>query len=240
MTNVVLFSGGPDSLITLRKIRQFAQDVVPVYFDLGHVYAKQEKAAIAQLAPETIQYSFLRSLGETEESDAYMPHRNAHLIIGATKALGECVLATIWLTVQKDELTVSDRSMEFLTSMNTTLRCLTGKAVSVETPWATVDKTDMVAWFLQSGGKEVDLRRSWSCYKSGPVQCGNCAACFRRYVAFKLNGIEEEYDQRPWLSATADAYRAKALEGTYSPERSRRILDALGDSSHVQSRGAEG
>lgn len=240
MKHIVLVSGGPDSHITLRKVRSLSKTVVPVYCDLGHVYAIQEMKALALTCPEAIVCNVLRGLGEWEDDDAYIPHRNAHLCLAASKYIGDAPQATVWLSVQKDELAVSDRSLEFMVSMSSTLALLTRKSVSIQTPWLSADKTDMVAWFLQSGGAVEELLWTWSCYKGDVRQCGDCPACFRRYVAFSANGIKEKYKQHPLKSPTGLAYKAKALEGTYSPARSRRILAAFGEKTDDHTGGSEG
>lgn len=233
MKHVVLYSGGPDSLITLAKVRQAygPKDVASVYCDLSHKYGEAEFKAISETEPLTAIVTSLMSLGELERHDAFIPARNAYLCLAAARYLdGE--RGIIWLTVQKDELDLSDRSPLFLQRMSDLMGVLYPGA-AVTTPWIEMDKTQMVRWYLDAGQGVEALRKTWSCYKGQyPVQCGDCPACVRRYIAFSINGIEEEYAQDPRDSPTGKDYVARAWKGTYSPARNQRILAALGDRSH--------
>lgn len=233
MKHVVLYSGGPDSLITLAKVRKVYGDpaVVPVYCNLGHRYLASEQEAIAYTEPKTVMLDELQGLGKSEEADAFIPGRNAHLCLLAAKLL-DGGRGTVWLTVQKDETSLNDRSPVFLGLMSTLLSVLYPGA-SVATPWADSDKTEMVKWYLDAGHSVERLLNTWSCYHGRyPIQCGNCSACVRRFIAFSLNGLEEHsYEQDPRESPVGKDYVDRARRGAYSPERNTRILSALGDRS---------
>jgi len=234
--HVVLFSGGVDSLITLRYAQSISREMIdgvtPVYCRLGHRYEAEELKAVRDILPGGINIDrSLSGLGSIEDSKANIPSRNGHLILAALRHSfayfgGEIY---IWLTVQKDELDIPDRSPEFLDRMSKVCSVLSRKRVTVRTPWERMDKTDMVRWYLESAYSEEDLRKTWACYwpSASGDQCGNCPACIRRYIAFYLNGIHEEYLQDPRKSMTAQSYIKKANDGVYSKERCRRILEAF-------------
>lgn len=234
--HIVLFSGGVDSLITLRYAQSISRGmndcVTPVYCRLGHRYEAEELKAVMDISRGGINIDkSLSGLGSIEDSKANIPGRNGHLILAALRHSFEFFGSEvyIWITVQKDELSIPDRSPEFLDQMSRVCSVLSGRRVTVRTPWRDLDKTDMVRWYIERAYSEDDLRKTWACYwpSAGGDQCGNCPACIRRYIAFSLNGIHEGYLQDPKTSMTARMYVQKAKEGVYSKERCRRILEAL-------------
>jgi 7-cyano-7-deazaguanine synthase in queuosine biosynthesis len=234
--HIVLFSGGVDSLITLRYAQSISREmmdcVTPVYCCLGHRYEAEEFRAVTDILHGRVNIDkSLSGLGLIEDSQANIPSRNGHLILAALRHSLEYFSGEvyIWLTVQKDELSIPDRSPEFLDRMSGACSVLSGRRVTVRTPWRGLDKTDMVRWYIERAYSEDDLRKTWACYwpSAGGDQCGNCPACIRRYIAFSLNGVHEGYLQDPRRSATAQMYIQKAKDGAYSKERCRRILEAL-------------
>lgn len=237
MRCVVLYSGGPDSFITLRWAQRstelgFAR-VVPIYFDLGHRYNEMERAAIAATAPGTMVSGVLSGLGRWEEDDAFIFARNAFLVLAAARFVPDQEPGTIALTVQEDELSLADRSPEFLERMAELVSTLHPPGLKVMTPWLQHDKTDMVAWYLEQGLPVSELMSTRSCYRGSSLllQCGNCAACIRRYIAFSSNHIEEEYRQDPRQGTMAREYVDRARRGEYSPKRRQRIMSTLGSGS---------
>lgn len=233
VNHIVLYSGGVDSFITLRyvfqKMREKIDTVTPVYFRLGHRYQKQEEEAAKKTVGAVNIDDTLSGLGLIETEDAHIDSRNAHLVLASLKYIRSYDRdVIIWLTVQEDELEIPDRSMEFFEKMTALCQVLTRSNVQVVTPWEHSDKTDMVRWYLENDNREEDLRSTWACYwGKGDVQCGSCPACIRRHIAFRLNGISEEYRMDPQESLCADRYREGAKNGLYSEKRSKRILEAL-------------
>lgn len=231
---VVLMSGGPDSLITLRWVESHpsSSDVMPLYVDVGNRYGDSEWAALCRISRRTGEVfhavQVLQSLGQWEDSDAHIFGRNAFLTMVAAKYLPKG--GWIFLTVQKDELDIPDRTPEFLEHMGVLLSGLAKHPITVSSPWLSSDKTDMVKWYLDSGYSKQDLLDTTSCYKRlrGLLQCGDCPACIRRFIAFSLNGLEESYNIDPRKSETAKVYVDRAREGTYSLDRCQRILSAFG------------
>lgn len=234
--HIVLFSGGVDSLVTLRYAQSISRKMIdwvtPVYCCLGHRYEREELEVVTDITRGKINIDrSLSGLGYIEDAQAHIPARNGHLVLAALRHSLEHFNGEvyIWLTVQKDELSIPDRTPEFLDRMSKVCTVLIGKRVTVRTPWIDMDKTDMVRWYLERAYSEEDLRKTWACYwpSAGGDPCGDCPACLRRYIAFSLNGIHEKYLQDPKLSSTARGYLQRAKEGLFSEERCRRLLEAL-------------
>jgi 7-cyano-7-deazaguanine synthase in queuosine biosynthesis len=226
--HIVLFSGGMDSYITLKYVaKDSPADLTALYFHLSHRYEEMESRAASFLWWETVHDSSLASLGKLEDQGAYIPARNAHLIMSAIRYLQKDRKGVIWLTVQEDEMSIPDRSIAFMDGISDVASELHGEEVLVKTPWMSKDKTDMVRWYLDNGYQKERLLDTWSCYTRGGRPCGQCAACIRRYIALSLNGIHEEYILNPKHSSLADEYRLRASRGEYSDKRCERIRRAL-------------
>jgi 7-cyano-7-deazaguanine synthase in queuosine biosynthesis len=240
---IVLYSGGPDSYISSKWAQKAYTEVEILYYVLGHRYQIQELDAIKNTILTTRVQGDLSFMGRWETEDSFIYARNAFLVMAASRKLGSIEPGTIILTVQEDEMDMADRSKEFLKLMSKLITQLRGATTIVISPWETMDKTDMVRWYLKQGYDKRPLCDTHSCYSPEIVEtelskklgilgeklpCGNCPACFRRAVAFKLNGIEERYAQDPLASDTAKKYYRRAKEGKYSEKRCQRIFDALG------------
>lgn len=241
---VVLYSGGPDSYLTFKWAQaQEHKSLLSMYVQLGHRYQNHEVDAVLATIPTTSFEMCLQWLGSWEEADAHIFGRNAFLCLVAAKRLPPNEEGIILLTVQKDELEIPDRTPEFMAHMSEVLSTLKGSRILVETPWWSQDKTDMVGWYLANypKDKEEELFKTFSCYRpmeiSDPdqrsfvgktfLQCGDCPACFRRAVAFSLNGLIEPYAEHPFQSKTSKEYAKRVIAGKYSKDRGRRIMDAI-------------
>lgn len=230
MKHVILSSGGLDSFITIRYVKEVLMGPLDylevVYVPLEHRYQEQEMQAVISTYPNTSVLVGLRDLGSLEESDANIWCRNAFLSLLAAKQIGNSY-GKIWLTVQKDELSLPDRSPAFFKAMSELLKSLEINAF-VDTPWWNHDKEEIVAWYLKSGGSVEELKKTHSCYSPKELPCGTCAACVRRFIAMTLNGIYEEYCVDPRLTKLGAEYVQRAKDGVYSPERCKKTLLALG------------
>jgi 7-cyano-7-deazaguanine synthase in queuosine biosynthesis len=233
--HIVLYSGGMDSYITYKYVGRSSGDndiVYPVYFSLGHRYEHQELAAVANTLGSKVMRDFtLKGLGKVEDYFAHIPGRNAHLVLASLKyAVVKSSKVFVWLTVQKDEMSIPDRSEEFFEKMSEVCSVLVGSEVLVATPFRDMDKADMVAWYLSKGYSVDELLSTWACYNSTSyIPCGECSACIRRYIALSINGLSEEYRIDPLSSSLADSYRKAAKLGEYSEQRCGRILEVLGE-----------
>ena len=224
MKDVVLFSGGMDSLIAWEIVGRPAA----LYVDLGHKYAAVEWQRCQEIIADT-QYFDLKTIGsQFEMPNAEIPLRNLYLAMVAAN-LG---YDRIWLSVQRNEMNIPDRTPEFFSMASALLTDLKGKPISVRTPVGEIDKVEMVEWYVEHG-KDVDaLKRTWACYQPVTVDdhqehCGDCPACFRRFVAMKLNGIVEDWHHKVPNTQTANEYKLRAQAGEYPEDRARQILEAL-------------
>jgi 7-cyano-7-deazaguanine synthase in queuosine biosynthesis len=178
----------------------------------------------------TINVVDMRSVGSMfEEEDATIPQRNMYLAMVAAN-LG---YTDINIIAQKEERSIPDRSASFFRMASEVITYLTGRPTKVSSPFADMDKIDMVRWYIDNLKDMKALEGTWACYtpvRSGLHRepCGNCPACFRRFNALILNGYHEQWFFRLKKSKVVAEYYLRAKKGThYSTERSAKILAAI-------------
>jgi 7-cyano-7-deazaguanine synthase in queuosine biosynthesis len=159
-------------------------------------------------------------MGGYEKVDAEIPMRNLLLSMLAVLEGAD----KVWLVCQSDEMSIPDRSERFFKDSSDLISFLVGRRVVVDTPFRTMDKTDMVAWYGKSGNKIEDLLQTVGCYsyENGYGHCGNCPACFRRWVALMNNDILPGYDLSEDIK---DFYRE--VFSTYFEKRQSRMKEWL-------------
>lgn len=234
--NIVLFSGGMDSLITAQSLHVVNALDQLVYCNIGHKYSSVESARALNLAHNiysNIPMVILNNidLGLYERSNAHIPLRNMYLIMNAVNygllKFPDDELS-LWLTVQKDETSIPDRTPYFFSMMTSLMSEHAEKFALVQSPFFEMDKTSMVGYYLQklNGTKDILVNHSYSCFVGGEIECGDCPACFRKWVALKNNGIDGNFNVNPLLSKTAERY-VKELDH-YPLSRQSRIKQAMG------------
>jgi len=216
-TDVLLFSGGMDSFIAYH----FLGKLDTIYVRLWHKYQEAEVERVMSLIPETLQVDF--PLGQFEKADAEIPMRNLYLAMIAVNH----GYSHVHLIVQRDEMTIPDRTISFLGSASRLLTSLVGRNILISTPFQNLDKVAMVHWYLKQGLSVSELTSTWACYQRTDEHCGACPACFRRFVAFRLNGIKEDWHNKIFHSEIALLYQERAKSGHYSLKRAQHILEAL-------------
>jgi 7-cyano-7-deazaguanine synthase in queuosine biosynthesis len=218
--DILLFSGGMDSFIAWYYLGK------PhcLYVDLGHRYAVRERLAIDKLQkaiPDLdVTFDNRLVLGDVEQPDAFIPMRNAFLA-----EIGALYSYNIWLVAQKGEMTIPDRSPEFFKGISKLTSMLREQTIKVDTPFKDMTKVDMVAWYRSKGLPIDNLLMTSSCYHGN--NCGQCSACFRRFIALELNGLGEKYLVDPWTTPLAKEYLHKAKTGRYEQDRAEEIIAVL-------------
>lgn len=214
---ILLFSGGLDSYIGWHYLNK----PKTLYCDLGHRYAAHELEMVGKLVPTTIIDSRL-NLADWEAKDANIPLRNAFLIMIASKYDRDVVLV-----VQRGEMNIPDRSVHFFNQFGEWLTFLWEDKCTISTPFFHMTKTEMVEWYLNAGLPKDELLSTRSCYSPGDLPCGNCAACFRRWVAFTNNDLSEEYENDIKEFSGIPDYVNKMKLKKYDERRTEETFAAL-------------
>jgi len=219
---VFLFSGGMDSLIGVL----YTGCERLLYVRLGHRYQFWEEWAAKRVADELglwVEVVNGPEMTAYERPDAWIPGRNLALAF-----MGAVEHDRVWLALQKGETDLADRSPDFCLVVSGIFTSLFGRQVVVDSPFWHMDKQEMVAWYLTQGMNLAMLRLSRSCFSGGERECGDCPACFRKFVALAYNGIECEdwFVTSPRESATARDYQERL--GQYSEHRQEAMCKVMG------------
>ena len=214
---ILLFSGGLDSYIAWHYLNK----PKTLYVDLGHRYAAHEIEMVQKLLPDTAIDTRL-NLAQFEERDANIRLRNCFLVMVASYYDKDVVLV-----VQKGELNIPDRSVKFFNFYSDFLTDMWEQRVTVSTPFFHMTKTEMVRWYLDEGLDPDVLLSTRSCYSPDDNPCGNCAACFRRWVALINNDLSEEYTNDITKYSNIRDYIQKMNKGWYDKKRTKETFDAL-------------
>jgi 7-cyano-7-deazaguanine synthase len=77
--------------------------------------------------------------------------------------------------------------------MNTAIYEGSGKQLTIEAPFISLNKAGVVKKGLELG---APYELTWSCYEGHEKACGRCGTCIDRMKAFELNGMTDpiEYE----------------------------------------------
>ena len=193
---IFLTSSGVDSFCMWRLVNKNYQNPEVVYFCLGHKYQDIERETLQKLSKvcsfNVKEVDFIK-LGDFEKENAYIPYRNLLLFCGAGLLDADKVL----LGSLRGEYS-KDKSNRFMKESSRLLSFVDERQIELINPIGKYTKTQLVRKFLNVFPDELEyLKMTHSCYKD-KRRCGQCMACFRRWVAFYNNGIEESYLNPPW------------------------------------------
>lgn len=195
---ILLFSGGTDSFIAWRYLKR-----PPVlYVDLNTKYSVTESRNVRDLANKykmdlTIDECLSLKDQEADDASGFVPHRNTFLSLIASFYANR-----IWFAGLKSDVVV-DKNPEYALEMSQFLTKQLqhrARSVVVDSPFWNYTKEDTIRWLIAHEGQqfaESMLKDTFSCYSKAYTHCGECQACFRRYVALKLHGIKEDFAKDP-------------------------------------------
>ena len=223
---VLMYSGGMDSVIAWHLLGK----PPCVYAMIEHRYQANELRAIHHQSGifPGLDVRLIRGpdLSGFETDDAHIPGRNMYLA-----AIGSLFANKVYLVFQMGERELPDRSSLFLLDTARALSTSMGHAIHVDGVFPNHTKAMMVRELADQSGKEKAtriIRASWSCYVSGALQCGHCAACLRRYIALRCNGISEEYAADPRRGPLVEKYLERAHRREIHYKRAEEIIQVLG------------
>lgn len=204
---VVLHSGGLDSTVMWRLAKEdIRNEVIAVYFDIGHDYAWKEKA---KLPPEAHVHdmTWFQAEGKGKTGNAmnniFIPGRN---MMFATIAACKYVPDEIWMGALMGEIhdQATDKNLEYLYRQNDILSYVLSPFGKVKVVFPFVDrkwgKLDVTRWGCQNG-MQNEILSSSSCMNGEAGNCGRCGVCLRRAGIFPQLGMQESYNADPWSAA---------------------------------------
>lgn len=232
VTKILLFSGGSDSVL----ISHLYKPDFLVYIDMGTAYADAElekiKSGIFKDDPRLRIIDF-KVLGRYErQSDAILPLRNMYLpmIVCNEFPVEEYGDLDICLGATASDR-ILDKDPTFVEKFNDVINYLylpqhwipQGRKVRLNVDYKKYTKTEMLKLFKDQGGDIEELeKQSFSCYD--PVKVGErleecwcrngiCKSCFRKYTAYKLNGMDFNH-----INSNIDTWVCEAIKAEILPQ----------------------
>ncbi len=201
----VLLSGGLDSSTALHWAakhhhvnmalsfyygsKQAEQELECAKFQAQHLGISHQIVDISSISP-LLKSAMLKNGAPIPEGryevdnmrQTVVPFRNGiFLSIAAGIAESAGAQALVIAAHSGDHTIYPDCREDFMTAMSEAIRLGTWANLGILRPFINASKGDIVK---QASDLRVDLSKTYSCYKGGPVHCGVCATCLERKEAF--------------------------------------------------------
>lgn len=215
--DILLFSGGLDSVCVYKLLEQEGVRVQGLYIPHDLQYSYLEDISITHLTEfhgmDIVKFPTRQEFSYFARPDGFIPLRNLLLCTLA----GMAGAKKIYLGAVAGEYTL-DKSDLFFQNTESLFSYLLSDSIQIEAPYASFTKTELVKKALDSKAVTPELLEvTWSCYEpvldpvaKEMIPCGECMACIRRWLAMVDNGIYEKYASSP-----RDAFREKAYTGDF-------------------------
>jgi len=210
---IVLLSSGLDSTVAFKKTYDECKKILCLTFDYGQKarYKEIEYSSmvckIFKVNHEIIKlpwyYNFKGALTNSTEiptpkeselglqtaKQVWVPARNL-VFLSIASAFAENYNYEYIVTgfdLEEAE-TFPDNSLQFIESMNNTLKLGTFSNPKIYAPLVSLNKSEIIKLGIKIN---ATLEWSWSCYTSREIPCGKCESCLRRKKAFKSAGVQD-------------------------------------------------
>lgn len=191
MKKVLLYSGGLDSWL----INKLWKPDHKIYVYMGTSYADKEINNIKK-QKEKVNIIYF-PLFQYEEPNKIIPLRNLYLLMLACNETGYedveiCLGANCGDRIYDKTLPFAKHTEKLLNELYQPQTQLAGnKKVKINFKYKNYSKAQLLKEYIQKGGNiETAFNNTVSCYQDGNTPCWSCKNCFRKYLAFKLNGWE--------------------------------------------------
>lgn len=197
-------TGGLDSTLLYFKIKRDLAvgveskresiQIHTAYYDFGQSYAYKEIDALQRLGIPLSNHIDRRDM---TNGGIYwkhiLPGRNFYILASLAENHMPQGGVILFGAVDGEMPTQGgDKSKRFFAQLNTLFAALPYPVI-IECPFQNMTKTDLVEWWLRSGGEKEILVNTVSCFNAEwvmPWHCGECQACLRKWLAFACNNIE--------------------------------------------------
>jgi len=237
---ILCLSGGLDSIIAWHWLEK----PQCIQIDFGHRYYIKEYQCVNRLHDIIPDLHYYRikgpNLREFEIGDkAYISQRNFHIALLASHYGNKIYIGGIKGDKVEDKTPEAFKTMSY--AMNF-IKKPEEPEIKIESPFWNMTKTDIIKWFLANYPRDYVikvLKTSVSCYdyckpgdKSAVAhwgQCGECSACFRKWIALEAAGIKSwewfTKDIREWKGIKD--YITRIKKGEYDMQRSQETKTIL-------------
>lgn len=224
MQDVLLFSGGLDSLIAYFYLGK----PKVIFADMKQKYAKIEIERVKKLDRDigmgVVYENKIFDFSKIEQEDMTIPYRNMFLAM-----LGSLYGDHIWMAAVNGDYN-HDKTPEIFDKMGEFLTDLSGNVIMIRSPFWKMTKSDIVEWYIKKGYPIQWLYDSYSCFTGKGQHCGRCSSCLRRWVAMTNNGIKEEYVEDPMTWEKIPQYIDRFIyckNSRDTQERREEFIEAL-------------
>ncbi len=171
--------------------------------DMRAIFAGSDCSLLEGSEKEIPKTGYAEQLKETDGKpvSTYVPFRNGLFLSAAASVALSNGCSVIYYGAHSDDAAGSaypDCSEEFNEAMSRAINLGSGGQLSVEAPFVSLTKADVVKLGLSLG---APYELTWSCYEGGDKPCGKCGTCRDRARAFELNGVEDPATEY-WRSRT--------------------------------------
>lgn len=222
----VMISWWLDSYIMYYYAKKNWFQPVPIRVNLWQPYREKELEAIKnfEFYDEIIQVNFAdytkKMVGDI------IPWRNLLLwVIWANYA------DEVWIGALYGERTGKnmDKSYQFFEEASKVLTYnfqMLREYTFIKTPFFHLTKANLVKRALENWLTKEQLFKTSTCYDEKKHNCWKCPTCFKRYVAMKLNGIDEEFESNPLESDYAKKMKQETInkDPHLAPERREEYM----------------
>lgn len=208
---ILIYSGGLDSTTLLYRLLADGHDVKCLSIDYGQKHKKEISSAkyfceklgvtheIANLSDVTklISSSALTSNmdvpeGHYEEESmkaTVVPNRNMIMLsIAIAWAINDKFDYVAYAAHNGDHAIYPDCREEFVDKVSQAAELADWHPVKIIRPFVKLSKADIAR---QAGELNIDVSKTWSCYKGGELHCGKCGTCVERIEAFQLTNVKD-------------------------------------------------
>ena len=160
--------------------------------DLSVIFAGSNCSLLKQSTEDIPLESYAQQIQETHGEkpvSTYVPFRNGLFLSSAASIALSHGCSKIMYGAHADDAAGAaypDCSLGFVNAMNQAIYLGSGNQLSIEAPFVSLTKADVVKKGLELG---VPYELTWSCYEGGEKPCGKCCTCIDRQKAFEKNGV---------------------------------------------------
>jgi 7-cyano-7-deazaguanine synthase len=224
---VVIFSGGLDSTTAAaHALKVDGCTPTLLHFRYGCRAESREVEAVRNIASALgvehliVEFPWLKRLGGSRLTDPrasiagpiegaeypheWVPARNLLMIAHAAAMCDARGIGQIYMGLNLEESAVyPDNTVEFYERLNGVLPLATLTRPVIRMPLARMMKWQIVRHANAIG---APIHLSWSCYRSGPLHCGQCGPCYMRRTAHAMVNLPDSVQY-------ADTFKAMVSNG---------------------------
>lgn len=164
-----------------------------LHLDLTTIFQYSDCSLLSHSTRDIPEESYAEQLKHSNGKpvSTYVPFRNGLFLSCAASIALSRDCDVIYYGAHSDDAAGNaypDCSEVFKNAMNQAIYEGSGRQLSVEAPFVSLTKADVVRKGLEL---KVPYHLTWSCYEGGEKPCGRCGTCIDRKKAFEANGVSD-------------------------------------------------